>query len=712
MAVAYELERRGINFIDEWDYLSAEEIKKSRTNANSMARSWGDGLKDILFDEFSLTDCVNQDLVYPFEAALNASTIYRKIIEGSSIQSIRGYFLPPKAVIRTGPAPTSRAVNSVSHSILFYYCDKNCIPLEKLVPPKFSFRRNAIPINVGTFKKANLALSSEKEKILLYTTGMPEKECSKAVDLIDSSANFEVVVVSQASLAVQADRASLPDLQFFLDSLANSCYEKKYPEIYANKYFLFQFERVFSEIATALSYGRMFSALMDLIKPSCVIFGHEAFTIERVLVQVARSKNIPTVSLLHGCLGFKFFHNGVVGYSDNIFVWNTIDIEWLESYGIERSRLKKIGSLRYSEMYKDDFLGIDIDSAYLGIKAKLNLGLDQTKPLITLLSAEINTGHAAPIANPGEHRKALRELLKFIKNRPDLQFVIKPHPGYDYYDLYELISGDLSNLHFVDQIDLRKVIEASDICCMLNYCTTASLEAMLMRKPVIFVNNAIYNGDDYISSFSAGGLKEVNSIELLIEEIDSILSDPSRRLLEIQQAKSHVINFLGVENNTSATRSFIDALYAVVNKRSKVSKPHLGDIDDFFIDYGTLHKRHSLLYLLSAYSYIAGLYSLKFLIFRASLARHLFPNKNNSTFVTDVQSSIMQNYLMGQLQNHNVTRKLFIKLIIFSLLVPSLFMKSSNEFKKFIARTFLGLFVGSNLLFFVKVTYRIRDKFF
>ena len=68
---------------------------------------------------------------------------------------------------------------------------------------------------------------------------MPEKERSKAVDSIDSCANFEVVIVSQESLAVQAVTTPLSKLQTFLDSLADSCHKKKYPEIYANKYFLF-----------------------------------------------------------------------------------------------------------------------------------------------------------------------------------------------------------------------------------------------------------------------------------------------------------------------------------------------------------------------------------------------------------------------------------------------------------------------------------------
>jgi hypothetical protein len=713
MAVAYELERLGIDFTDEWDYLSAEEILENRNNANSLASSWGGDLTDIFFDEFSLTECVKQDLVYPFEAALNASTIYKKIFESFSIQSIRGYFLPPKAVIRTGPAPTSRAVNSISHSILFYFCDKNCIPLEKLVPPRFSVMRNAIPINVTSFKKANLALSSQKDKILLYTTGMPEKERSKAVDSIDSCANFEVVIVSQESLAVQAVTTPLSKLQTFLDSLADSCHKKKYPEIYANKYFLFQFERVFSEIGSALSYGQMFSALVDILKPSCVIFGHEAFTIERVLVQVAKSKNIPTVALLHSCLGFKFFHNGVVGYSDNIFVWNAIDIKWLESYGIEKSRLKKIGSLRYSEMYKDYLLGSDVDLPHFSIKAKLELGIDKNKPVITLLTAEVNTGHAAPIAKPLKHRNALRDLLKFIKNRPDLQFVIKPHPGYDYYDLYDkLISVDLPNLHFVDQIDLRKVLEASDICFMLNYCTTASLEAMLMHKPVIFVNNAIYKGDDYVTSFSGSGLKEVNSVELLIETIDSFLSDPSKIFLDLQHARSQVVKFLGLEGDALPEESFIVALTNLINKCRGDSNEFSDQAKQLFSNYESLNKKHILIYLASAYSFIAGIYSVSFFSIRSSLKSHLLHNKNRLTYLIAARHSMLQSYLMGRIQNGILTRVLFIKLMIFSLLVPNLIIRSTGEFKKFIARAFVGLFIGSSFLYFVKISYRIRDKFF
>jgi len=72
----------------------------------------------------------------------------------------------------------------------------------------------------------------------------------------------------------------------------------------------------------AAQLGLSFARLLDSVSPSVIVFGHEAFTIERTLVQVARHKDIPTIGFVHGGLQPLWGRLGNVGDADYVMAWN------------------------------------------------------------------------------------------------------------------------------------------------------------------------------------------------------------------------------------------------------------------------------------------------------------------------------------------------------------------------------------------------------
>lgn len=133
MVVAFELERLGVDYIDEWDFLKPENIETNKDVAHSLAKNWWDeNLASTEYNGFALTDVAQQDLIFSFEASLNARTVYGRLFDTYTVEKIIGFFLPSVAVIRTGPAPTSRAVQSVSQAIMFYMADQRGIMVDKL----------------------------------------------------------------------------------------------------------------------------------------------------------------------------------------------------------------------------------------------------------------------------------------------------------------------------------------------------------------------------------------------------------------------------------------------------------------------------------------------------------------------------------------------------------------------------------------------------
>lgn len=133
MVVAFELEKLGIEFIDVWDFLGPVDIKNNAEAARLLSLNW---LKDEFPGEeigsLILADAAQVEMVWPFEACLNAQTAYGKLFDHYPVEKISGFFHPKVAIIRTGPPPTNPAVYSVAEAVLFYLADKNGIVIEML----------------------------------------------------------------------------------------------------------------------------------------------------------------------------------------------------------------------------------------------------------------------------------------------------------------------------------------------------------------------------------------------------------------------------------------------------------------------------------------------------------------------------------------------------------------------------------------------------
>ena len=76
MLVAFNLEKLGIQFIDEWDFIKPEELKNNWDLGHNLSKTWWLG-KTGMTDHvgFSLWETAQQDMIYPFIACLNARTI-------------------------------------------------------------------------------------------------------------------------------------------------------------------------------------------------------------------------------------------------------------------------------------------------------------------------------------------------------------------------------------------------------------------------------------------------------------------------------------------------------------------------------------------------------------------------------------------------------------------------------------------------------------
>jgi glycosyltransferase involved in cell wall biosynthesis len=721
--VSYELQRLGIDFIDEWDFLGSDDIEKNWETAHLLSRTWWDEqLASTEYAGFSLTDAAQQDMVYSFEACLNARTAYERIFSSYSVAKISGYFLPSVAVVRTGPPPTGRAVRSVVQSVLFYIAEKHGIHVVEL--------HSGRPLSLGRIAFGKLPLSTKKAAkcvkpghsadkiVLIYEDLMPPSESAALTEALDKLPGVKTISISQRALEVGSQIKSSGSgvesrLQSFWNRFIESFrnYSGDYPEIFANPHLLFQFERIRNGMETAADYGAMFAVFLELLKPSLVVFGHEAFTIERVLVRLARDRNIPTVGLLHSGVAPRKGYRGSVGDAAVFLVWNESDIETLISYGVDKSRLYKVGCLRYGNCYIEYTSNPGSDSSKTKRTAKGRLLLSPDKPLIVLLTAEINTGFAAPVAYPAKHRDAIRGFLSLVASRPDLQFLIKAHPGFDYYELYRrLLDPKLPNLAFLEQVPLNEILDACDICLMINYCTTAALEAMLKRVPVVYLENAVYRLHDWQDNLLPTGIHRVHSIPELERSIDSLLFNPAAKEHALAEADEQIKQILDVNEVPATSRLFEFIEHAIHDRQTgnadvfinaqgmrNMLFSHDAGEDLLSTYFNATTIKHSSGHLMCAFAYLSGINNLGL----ASLSRifDVFQNHlENETVATwhKARWFLLPAYISGNINNSMcVDSKLStIRLLSPYLLYPHKLISAPALLKRYVIMYLIQITLG------------------
>ena len=727
--VSYELERMGIDFIDEWDFLEPNDIKKNWETANSLSKTWlGEQFLNAKYTQFTLSDAAQIDIIYPFQACLNAQTVYYNIFNLYPVEKITGYFLPSLGVIRSGPYPTNRAVSSVTQAVLFYMAEKRGIPIIKLNSGYPLLPKTIACVNIpfiSTTKTSNFTrVENVTDKIILiYKDDMPTCEYVAIMKVLNKMPGVRTISISRQVLEVglqikNSQHYAGSRLRSFWDRFIEFLknYDGPTPEIFANTHLLFQFECIRNEMETAADYGDFFAAFIDILKPSLIIFGHEAFTIERVLVRLARDRKIFTVAFLHDGLGPKVGWRSLVGEADTILVWNDFDIEFLTSYGIDKSRLHKIGCLRYENDYVQYTSTYGKDPSKTKRAAKKKLGVNIEKPLIALTTAQINTGFAVPCASPRKHREAIKGILALVSSRPDLQFIIKSHPGFDYYELYgRLLDSKLPNLMFCEHVTLKKILEASDICVLINYCTTAALEAMLNHVPIVYLNNAIYPLTDWQQdNLLATAIHRVHTIPELEKQIDILLTNPTAKEEALAEADKQINKTFDLNETSASIRLYNFIKQTIHNQKPSnlnilLNKQKMRNILFSYIDkeiffneyFNPIPEKYSSRHLAYAFTYLMGIHNLG----PGSIRRifHLFQDhfKNEpATTLDEMRWFLLPAYIGGNINNSIVTKGKFFTMQTFSfyLLYPQKLIFASTSFKKFILKHFIKALFDSSTL--------------
>ena len=234
---------------------------------------------------------------------------------------------------------------------------------------------------------------------------------------------------------------------------------------------------------------------------------------------VARANRIPSFTLQHGLILDRDLFCHIPITATKKFVWGDEVQRWYQKYGYPESRVSVIGSPRFDPIFTQNWCD----------KPKLcqMLNIDPSKKIVAYATGT-NMNTIVPM------------VLNVLASNPDLFLILILHPSEtSLVARYQQLTEGYPNCKVIryGQVSLYDTLSGADI--FITQCSTAGLEAMLFKLPVITVEPTSL-------PFSYGDLgasiRVTNSTELT-QVVNRLLSDEIFRASAINQYQNFLSGY-------------------------------------------------------------------------------------------------------------------------------------------------------------------------
>jgi hypothetical protein len=551
-APASLLERRGVRFWDETALVDAATAEKHLLLAPVLASQFFEQCQMLARDDDlgALPDFAGE-LRLPIEICLNAAYAYRRIMAEQDVQTVLIFDAPDVGMIRNGPAPAFVPALSLSRAVLRFCAEEVNAQVEAVANPWSPPAGNRpwrarvslddrLPPAVG--KRVQPARAPWA---VIWRDGMWPSEIAISDAQLRTAFDWNVLQLSSADLELFAEAvrpwinatSSEVILELMQRAKLGRAPQSTHPEVFANRYLEFQFHAVAVEVLRAQTQRKVFEAILSSLNSKVVVLQADTFGVERGLEQTAADLSVPTVGLLHGGLGPLSGFVGLVGEPSVTAIWSSEDRTNLEACCQRGKKLVEIGSLKFDSRYRQA-----IDPATIPAPSvceerdqldRIISRENKREVVILLLTSPTRVGLSFPTVDEDRYRQAWDEIIRIASVRTDWKFVIRAHPAFDDLEYYRsIVSRSSNNIVISSELDLGGALRSSDLAILMNYCSTAAVEAMFERVPVLFLSSALrksrYTGDP----LRRNGIYEAASTSAVESLIEAAIEDsPTRERL-------------------------------------------------------------------------------------------------------------------------------------------------------------------------------------
>ena len=215
--------------------------------------------------------------------------------------------------------------------------------------------------------------------------------------------------------------------------------------------------------------------LLNKFHFSFILLHSEVGPNEKILLQLAKLKKIPTILLQHGlindsvdCYGHNVCRGVVPIESDHAIVWGKVNEDYFRQIGIPEEKIHTIGTPIYDNL--KGLNSIDNREGYVLLATSGPTKEDAFDLTIETIEKNIET------------IKKIAEIIVSYNKK----LIVKLHPSPDEYDPSKILRKINPEIEIIKIGNIAELIKKCSLFIVIDE-TTAILDAHLLRKPVISV---------------------------------------------------------------------------------------------------------------------------------------------------------------------------------------------------------------------------------
>lgn len=540
--VLYEAGRAGLSVVDLWEYFSETDADQLDTAAWSFCDTLARNLAGrVVQGACDVISEMRYELAYPIRYALVAATLVGRCLDALNPDAVECFGEQCESFAWDPPDIPPDIFNAVVESI----ARERNIPIEllrlhdKVVDSIHASSKvcelRELQFSAKAVRSANdisyLGLSGGQdysEAEALFLSLMPDE--AKRWMLVSSP------IQSWALNLPQLDVQLLRGMPFAMGSAFESIdrlpctnlgeighVDSELPQILKDprlgfvwRHFVASLKRGVFAYCQGWTLGRAYA-------PKAGFYGWDAWGLARCCLAGLRAAGASMISVHHSGVGYQRSCRRLKGLATFVLCWGEYDGAALRFYRDSSSKVLAVGSMRRDHA----------DILEMNQLRRASQIAPKSRPKIVLLTAQLGN-MAIPIAKVSSHKRTLERIAEWCEASPDWDFVIKPHPRYDYNEIYETLcqQNRINNLT-IERRNVRETLQDATIAVLLNVPSTIVLDCCATRVPVWFLNEAGFAS--FPALFEDRGVAAVSDIDTLKKEIAQVLSNTLLREQMLQR---------------------------------------------------------------------------------------------------------------------------------------------------------------------------------
>ena len=523
LLLADALEREGRPFLEIWDFLTSDDIRMAHNECKRLAASWWRPyFSDLLHQGVDIGHAVQNDMWFFFIEALVSERIFSRILKQHAPESV--LFFPQEGVPKFWEGPGDR--QDVFLGVARWLCERASVETVPLRLPEIAARRPETKrmARVGTALPPwpHKEFDRTEKRALFYLNEVDYKKYSWLIrDLAQSggyscyllrNTNYETPSLPESGIiwGNVIDSRTVPDALEARVRMGAARFAAsppgELPHVFANPHLAFQFRGAADLYLRSIRIAEAARLVLDAVSPHLCVNDIDSTGQGVILNRIARQKNIPTLTFPHGSVGSRFYvYERFSSEADHI----AVEGPWA------RDRFVELGRRPESVTVVGTGFGHNADRTGNG-------AADTVLLMTTIAAPHLGT----PIASAARLRRSWQALVEEVGKRPHLQFLIKPHPRYDYYPFYEkLVARGPDNLQLAQESSLEKVLSTAAAAILIGPPSTAALVALAAKVPTLHLSSANYDSETLETGIEQSGLRQWASAAELFADLDEVLGE-------------------------------------------------------------------------------------------------------------------------------------------------------------------------------------------